>query len=238
MSTTRERPRGDVVNVNRTCIFPPHEMLVGNVTLLVPMKEEHADQLFDNIAGKEHSALYDYMSYGPFDDLETFRAHIKHYASKQDPQFYTIIDNKTKKLVGHVSFLRIDVPNRVLEIGHVLFSRSLQKTRQATEVFYLLVSEAFGNEYRRVEWKCDSLNAASRRAALRLGFTFEGVFRQHMIIKGRNRDSAWYSITDGEWPTRKRAFDSWMDPANFDAEGRQQKKLQLDQELYAMLDGQ
>jgi RimJ/RimL family protein N-acetyltransferase len=166
------------------------------------------------------------MPQGPFSSLEEFRGSIKQWIDADDPQIYAIVDKQNGKLVGRLGYLRIDVANRVIEIGHIVYSPSLQRTTQATEVFYLLAKKAFECGYRRLEWKCDTHNAASRRAALRYGYTFEGIFRQHMIRKGRNRDSAWYSILDKEWPNRKAALEDWMDPNNFDEAGGQKRTLE------------
>ncbi|KAK5168445.1 uncharacterized protein LTR77_007015 [Saxophila tyrrhenica] len=228
-----DRPQGDPVDLSTDCIFPPHEKIAGSLVELLPLKQEHADGLFPTIGGEEHPSLYDYMGYGPFNDLDAFRSHITHLSNGKDPQFHAIVDKETSKLVGQLSYLRIDPKNRVIEIGHIMYSPSLQKTPQATEVFYLLANKAFENGYRRLEWKCDANNAASRGAAGRLGFTFEGVFRQHMIVKGRNRDTAWFSILDKEWPARKRAFEAWLDPSNFDQERKQVKALKQFQDAYS-----
>jgi RimJ/RimL family protein N-acetyltransferase len=130
------------------------------------------------------------------------------------------------RALGMASFLRIDPDNGVIEIGHIWFAPELQRTHKSTEAIYLMTATAF-NElgYRRLEWKCDSLNVPSRKAADRFGFTFEGIFRQHMIVKGRNRDTAWFSMTDGEWPLRRAAFEAWLSPENFDEKGRQRRSL-------------
>jgi RimJ/RimL family protein N-acetyltransferase len=136
-----------------------------------------------------------------------------------------IVERKEGRVRGTLSYLRIDPPNGSIEIGMVLFSEGLQRTTAATEAVYLLLRHAFELGYRRVEWKCDSLNAPSRRAAERLGFSFEGVFRQAMVVKGRNRDTAWYSMLDREWPLLQPAFDAWLAPANFDTNGRQRERL-------------
>ncbi|KAK3053392.1 hypothetical protein LTR09_005561 [Extremus antarcticus] len=229
---------GAEVNFDQDCIFPPREKIVGDFVELFPLQEEHADDLYSIIGGEETSKLYDYMGYGPFLDHAAFYTHIEHYANTKDPQLYAILNSKTRKLVGHIAFLRIDVPNRVIEIGHVLFSPSLQRTREATETFYLMANKAFEYGYRRLEWKCDSNNAASRRAALRFGHTFEGVFRQHMIRKGRNRDSAWYSILDKEWRLRKSAFLSWLRSTKLDPSGKQIEGLKWYQEVHASDDSQ
>jgi RimJ/RimL family protein N-acetyltransferase len=215
-----------VLNLDIPCLFPPRQPLTGHLVALLPLQPDHADGLFQTIGGDDNGHLYDFLGYGPFTELEGFRDHIKAMAATNDPQMYAILDKKTQRLVGHMSYLRIDVPNRVIEIGHILYAPILQKSTQATEAFYLLAANAFELGYRRLEWKCNAQNAGSRRAALRLGHTFEGIFRQHMIVKGRNRDSAWFSILDHEWPNRKEAFESWMDPSNFDDEGRQIRTLE------------
>lgn len=189
------------------------------------MHPDHAESLFHNIAAEQNRSLYNYMFYGPFTDVESFRMHVASFAASKDTQFYTIEDIKTGDLVGQISHLRIVPEHGVIEIGHIIFGPSLQRTIGATEAFYLLARKAFDEGYRRLEWKCDNANEASKRAALRYGHTFEGVFRQHMVIKGRNRDSAWFSIVDREWPRRREATERWMDESNFDENGRQKKDL-------------
>ena len=144
----------------------------------------------------------------------------------EDPLFHAIVDAETGKAVGIAGYLRIDPGNGVIEVGHLHYSPRLQQTRAATEAMYLLMRRAFDElGYRRYEWKCDSLNAPSRAAALRLGFTFEGIFRKAIVYKGRSRDTAWFSIVDDEWPQVKAGFERWLDPANFDAAGRQRARL-------------
>lgn len=200
----------------------------------MPLQEDHTDELFKTIGGDENGMLFDYFFYGPFSTAEALREQIRKFVNGKDPQVYTIEDLKTGQLLGYASFLRIDVSNRVIEIGHVMLSPMLQRTVASTEVQYLLMSKAFRDGYRRLEWKCDSNNLPSRKAALRLGYTFEGIFRKHMIVKGRNRDSAWFSITDDEWPVRRKALEAWMEDGNFDDEGRQKRDLiTLRQELDA-----
>jgi RimJ/RimL family protein N-acetyltransferase len=143
-----------------------------------------------------------------------------------DPLFHAILDGGTGRAVGVASYLRIDPPVGVIEVGHINYSPALQGTTAATEAMYLMMRRVFDElGYRRYEWKCDALNAPSRAAAERLGFVFEGIFRQATIYKGRNRDTAWYSIVDGEWPRLRDAFERWLDPANFDAQGRQRQRL-------------
>ncbi|MDO5632696.1 MAG: GNAT family protein [Paracoccus sp. (in: a-proteobacteria)] len=174
-------------------------------------------------AGQGADWIWDYLGYGPFAAAADYRAWADGVASGSDPCFYTIISGGCA--LGVASFLRIGVANGVAEIGHILLTPPLQRTPAASEALMLMVRWAFENGYRRFEWKCDALNAPSRRAAIRLGFTFEGIFRKHMIYKGRNRDTAWFSITDDEWPALRGAYDAWLNPANFDAEGQQRESL-------------
>jgi RimJ/RimL family protein N-acetyltransferase len=167
------------------------------------------------------------LSEGPFPDRASFDANLSKKAVSPDRVFFTIVDRASGRAVGQACYLRIDPANRVIEVGHILYTPALQRTAGATEAMYLLARHAFEDlGYRRYEWKCNALNSPSRRAALRLGFTFEGVFRQHMIVKGRNRDTAWFAMLDIEWPARKGAFERWLDPSNFDSAGRQKKSLQ------------
>ncbi len=184
----------------------------------------HGRQLWEALRG--HGELWTYLFVGPFPDEPSFMAWIKTRARDDSPYyFYTVVDREGRA-VGLIALLEIRPTTRVIEVGHILYSPALQRTALATEAQYLLARYAFETlGYRRYEWKCDSLNAPSRRAAARFGFTFEGIFRQHMIIKARNRDTAWYSMLDSEWPARKAAFERWLAPENFDNEGRQKKKL-------------
>jgi RimJ/RimL family protein N-acetyltransferase len=147
-------------------------------------------------------------------------------AKADDPLFHSIVDAKTGKAVGVATFMRIDRANGVIEVGNINYSPLLQRTPAATEAMFLMMARVFDElKYRRYEWKCDSLNAPSRAAALRLGFQYEGLFRQAVIYKGRNRDTTWFSIVDGEWPRLKRAYEQWLAPENFDGEGRQKRGL-------------
>jgi RimJ/RimL family protein N-acetyltransferase len=166
------------------------------------------------------------MGDGPFPSREAFRASIENKAVSTDPLYFAVVDNQSSDAVGYASYLRIEPSHRVIEVGNILYTPRLQRTRGATEAMFLMARHAFEDlRYRRYEWKCNALNEPSRRAALRLGFRFEGIFRQHMIIKGRNRDTAWYAMLDGEWPDRKTAFEQWLSPENFDPEGRQIRRL-------------
>jgi RimJ/RimL family protein N-acetyltransferase len=147
-------------------------------------------------------------------------------AASEDPLFHVILDRAGEEPLGIASYLRIDPGNGVIEVGHLHFGPQLQRTPAATEAMALMMARAFDElGYRRYEWKCDSLNAPSRAAALRLGFTFEGIFRNAVVVKGRSRDTAWFSVTDAEWPKVRAGFEAWLAPANFDAEGRQRRGL-------------
>lgn len=172
--------------------------------------------------------LWDYMSVGPFDE-QGFGEYLAASAACEDPLFFAVVATEAQdgggRAHGIASYMRIERAHGVIEIGNIWFGPGLQRTRAATEAIFLLADNAFALGYRRLEWKCDSRNERSRRAALRFGFTFEGLFRNHMIIKGANRDTAWYSITDEEWPRLRAAFEAWLDDSNFDAEGRQLRSL-------------
>lgn len=183
----------------------------------------HGADLWQAVQGDD--ALWPYMSYGPFADEAAFMAWLDERPKLADPYSYAVVD-KNDRAVGIATLMEIRPAMRVIEVGHIVYSNSLQRTALATEAQYLLARYVFETlGYRRYEWKCNALNAPSRRAAERFGFTFEGIFRQHMIVKGRNRDTAWFSMLDGEWPARKTAFEHWLSPRNFDAEGRQLQSL-------------
>ena len=205
---------------------PERCTLVGRFVTLLPLAPEHADDLFAFVGGAENAWAWDYMPDGPFFDPQPFREHIARKAQSEDPLFFAIRDNASRKVVGHATLMRVDTANRVIETGNIMFSPAMQRTAGATESMYLLARTVFDDlGYRRYEWKCNALNKPSRRAAERLGFTFEGEFRQHMIVKGRNRDTAWFSMLDSEWPAVKRGFEAWLAPENFDNEGRQKQAL-------------
>lgn len=175
---------------------------------------------------RAHAEVWTYISSaGPFGDERAFSAWLVERETSEDPYFYTVLDHNGRAL-GLLALMAIRPDMRIVEVGSIVYSPTLQRTPLATETQYLLARYAFeALGYRRYEWKCNSLNAASRRAALRYGFAFEGVFRQHMITKGRNRDTAWFSMLDSEWPARKRNFERWLNPDNFDNDGRQKISL-------------
>jgi RimJ/RimL family protein N-acetyltransferase len=202
---------------------PARTTIEGDRARLEPLDpDRHASDLFAAAQGDD--ALWDYLPYGPFADREALAAHLRAQAASDDPlAFAVVVDGRA---AGVVTLMRIVPEHGVIEVGHIWFGAPLQRTPAATEAIYLLAREAFdGLGNRRFEWKCNAANDRSRTAAERFGFTFEGVFRQHMIVKGENRDTAWYSILDGEWPRVRDAFETWLDPANFDADGRQKRSL-------------
>ena len=207
--------------------MPERITLQGRYITLVPVNAAaHADALWEATKGEENDGLWLYLFDGPYRDRGTFEASLKAKEVSADPFFFAIIDNKSGTATGIASLMRIEPKHRVIEVGSILYSPFLQRTRGATEAMYLMMRYAFeGLNNRRYEWKCNALNAPSRSAALRLGFTFEGIFRQHMIAKGQNRDTAWYSIIDSEWPKVKEAFEHWLGPENFTAEGKQRQSL-------------
>ena len=200
----------------------------GRWVTLTPLDASaHAEALFQGSNGDAaRESVWTYLFDGPYHRLDEFRANIEAKARSLDPLFFAVIDNVSGRAVGYQTFLRIDPPNRVIEVGNIMYTPAMQRTAGATEAQYLFaryVFEELGN--RRYEWKCNALNAPSRRAAERFGFTFEGIFRQHMIVKGRNRDTAWFAMLDGEWSARKAAYERWLAPDNFDDKGSQKLKL-------------
>lgn len=170
--------------------------------------------------------LWTYLFDGPYGSVEEMRQAMEWAETSEDPLFFTLVRSADQRPLGRAAYLRITSEFGVIEIGAILLTAELQRTVAATEAIYLLIRHAFDDlGYRRVEWKCDALNAASRRAAERLGFTFEGIFQNHMVIKGHNRDTAWYAITGANWPVIRAGFESWLAPDNFDAKGMQKRSL-------------
>ena len=208
---------------------PQRAPLAGRFVRLEPLDAaRHADDLWQALQGPgADPALWDYLAYGPFASREAFDAWLAANAASADPLFYAVIDLASGRALGLLSFLRIAPRDGCIEIGHIAFGQAMQRTPDATEAVWLLARHAFDDlGYRRLEWKCDAHNARSRRAAERFGFVYEGTFRQHMLVKGRNRDSAWFAIIDGEWPPRRAAFERWLANDNFDADGRQKQRLE------------
>ena len=200
---------------------------MGRLVTLVPLGPEHSEALYHATHGdREKERVWQYLFDGPYPDHASFHAAIAKKAASQDPLFCAILDRASQNPAGYASWMRIEPQHRVIEVGNILYTPRFQRTAGATEAMYLMARHVFEElGYRRYEWKCNALNGPSRRAAQRLGFTFEGIFRQHMIVKGSNRDTAWFSMLDSEWPARKAALEGWLDPANFDADGRQKSSL-------------
>ena len=204
---------------------PARAPIDGDSVRLEPLSvDRHGEDLFASTEGAEETWLY--LPYGPFGGRDEFMQWLAERAALDDPLAFAIIDRAAGAARGIATLMSIEPEHGSIEIGHIWLSPQLQRTRQATEAIYLMARHSFdvlGN--RRLEWKCNAENAPSRLAAERFGFTFEGVFRQHRVIKGRNRDTAWYSITDREWPLVRAAFEAWLAPQNFDADGRQRRSL-------------
>src|SRR5579859_4964826 len=216
---------GKVTNLNWIAArLPERVTLEGDSVRVEPVDPaRHGEQL--HTASAEADSIWDYLPYGPFASQAEFSEWLQERAASKDPLFFTIVDKESGEARGMASLLRMEPQHGVIEIGHIWLAPSLQRSRAATEAIYLLSRYAFELGNRRYEWKCNASNQASRRAAERLGFTFEGVFRQHQVVKGRNRDTAWYSMTDAEWTDRRAAFEAWLRPENFDASGRQRRSL-------------
>ncbi len=206
---------------------PNRVVLPGRVVSLLPFDvAQHAEALYHGTHGPEQDALWRYMSDGPFPDRSAFDAAYELKQKSTDPLLFAVVDNATGTAVGQASYLRIEPSHRVIEVGNIIFTPTLQHTVGATEAMYLMARHVFEDlGYRRYEWKCNALNQPSRRAALRLGFTFEGIFRQHLIVKGHNRDTAWFAMLDSEWPRLRASFEQWLAPSNFDEAGHQKISL-------------
>ena len=209
-------------------LFPPRVPLEGISVRLEPLNPAvHADDLYAASHEDERArGVWTYLWPAPFADAAAFTAWLRDGAAAADPVFYAIRDRASAKAAGMAAFMRMAPKDGVLEIGHIWFAPWAQRTRATSEALMLMIRHAFDDlGCRRVEWKCDALNLPSRRAALRLGFRFEGVFFRHMIVKGRNRDTAWYAMIGEDWPERGAAFADWLAAENFDAAGRQRRPL-------------
>ena len=204
--------------------FPSRKPLVGRYAELAPLQAEaHAAVLFRSYQG--HDRVWHYLPYGPFSSASQYHRWVRDTEAVDDPMFFAVRNLESGHWEGVASYLRITPAAGSIEIGHINFSPALQRTRAATEAMYLMMAWAFENGYRRFEWKCDALNLPSRRAAQRLGLSYEGIFRQATVVKGHNRDTAWFAAIDSEWPGLKEAFEAWLSPANFDGSGRQRERL-------------
>jgi RimJ/RimL family protein N-acetyltransferase len=226
-TSNASQPIGPLVDIHHAK-RPERITLEGQRITLAPLDaEKHAEALYAASNGDaERERIWTYLFNGPFATLGDFAADVELKARSVDPHFFAVVDNASGRAVGYQALMRIDSTNRVIEVGNILYTPAMQRTAGATEAQYLFaryVFDVLGN--RRYEWKCNNLNAPSKRAAERFGFAFEGIFRQHMIVKGRNRDTAWFSMLDSEWPARKSAYERWLAPGNFDAKGRQKESL-------------
>ena len=221
---SEDRPVGEPVTGWTPPPTPEDAVLEGHYARLEPLQAEtHAALLFRAYEGED--SVWDYLPYGPFHSAAAYHRWVKGITGGPDPFFYAIHDKDRGAWGGVASFLRIAPDSGSIEIGHINLSPQLQGTRAATEAMILMMQWAFESGYRRFEWKCDALNKPSRRAAQRLGLSYEGVFRQHTVVKGRNRDTAWFAAIDRDWPALSAAYDVWLAPANFDSAGRQVERL-------------
>jgi RimJ/RimL family protein N-acetyltransferase len=219
-------PLGAPVPGWTSALRPPRDPMIGRTCRVEPVDAAaHAAQLHAaNMLDGAHRN-WAYLPYGPFLTLDAYCDWLNLVAAAADPMFHAIIDLETNEAVGVASYLRIDPAAGSIEVGHINYSPKLQKTVAGTEAMYLMMKRAFDLGYRRYEWKCNALNAASRAAAQRYGFSYEGIFRQARVDKGRNRDTAWYAMIDKEWPVLDRAFRRWLELRNFDKSGRQRTSL-------------
>ncbi|KAH7192743.1 acyl-CoA N-acyltransferase [Fusarium flagelliforme] len=209
---------------------PSSGSLDGRYTSLIRLEPSHAEPSWKHLGGDHNGHLWTYMFGGPYTNHQQWKDAVEGFSKTTEPFFYTVLsgprDDPASEPVGQMSYLNIVPDHRRVEIGNIIFGSQLKQTRAATEAFYLIIKNVFEElGYLRVEWKANALNKPSLAAAERLGFVFEGIFRKHMIIKGRRRDTAWFSITDEEWPAVKKAFEAWLSEDNFDKDGKQIKSL-------------
>jgi len=207
---------------------PSRDTLQGRTVRLESLNPaRHGDGLWQALQGPDSDPLlWDYLPYGPFNERADFDTWLSRNAASQDPLFFAVTEQSSGQVQGLLSYLTIAPQHGSIEIGHICYGRVMQRSVQATEVIYLLGKWAFANGYRRLEWKCNNDNARSKRAAERFGFSYEGLFRQHMVIKDRNRDTAWFSIIDSEWPALATGYERWLALDNFDPEGQQKQRLE------------
>lgn len=225
------QPIGEALPDWRPARLPDAQRLEGRYCVLERLDpDRHAEDLYAAHSSAPDGRDWTYMPVGPFDSVEDHHAWVIDAAAQTDPRHYAVVDTRTGRALGTLSLMRHDPENGAIEVGYVAFSPLLQRTPASTEAQYLLMRHAFDDlGYRRYEWKCNSLNEPSLRAAARLGFTFEGTFRQAQVVKGRNRDTSWFSLLDREWPRVRSAFEAWLDPSNFTAAGEQITSMQAAQ---------
>ena len=224
--TPCEPPLGEIVDNWSPPPWPDRRTMDGQYCVVEPLDpDKHSTDLFRANRLDRENRIWLYLPYGPFDTPHAYREWLTATCLGDDPMFFAIIDKTTGKAAGVASYLRINPAAGSIEVGHINYAPPMQRTPMATEAMYLMMRNAFELGYRRYEWKCNALNQRSRNAALRLGFSYEGIFRQMMVVKGRNRDSAWYGIIDKEWPALERAFQIWLAADNFDDDGIQRQSL-------------
>lgn len=222
-----DQPVGEPVNNWTVRPRPSDIVLSGRTCHLEPLSaSKHAHQLYAAYSQAPDGRDWTYMPFGPFTSFEEYRKHAEVLEKSEDPKHFTVISTSSGEAVGTLSLMRINPENGVIEVGYITFSPLLKRSALSTEAQYILMAYVFDQlGYRRYEWKCDSLNEPSRKAADRLGFRFEGIFYHNVVYKGRNRDTAWYAITSDQWPALKSAFEAWLLPENFDEHGQQIKAL-------------
>jgi RimJ/RimL family protein N-acetyltransferase len=220
------QPIGPALPSFRVPSAPARVVSAGRYCRLEPLDpERHGPALFEALAEDDEPTRWTYLPYGPFETFASYETWLRQCCTQDDPLFFTIVDQESDRPLGVAAYLRITPQSAAIEVGHLNYAARLQRTPAATEAMYLMMKTAFELGYRRYEWKCDTYNQPSRAAAQRLGFSFEGVFRQATVYKDRSRDTAWYACIDAEWPTLERALTTWLDPANFDASGQQRRRL-------------
>ena len=221
------QPIGDALPDWKAPPVPPHVPLTGRYCRLVPLDAaRHARDLFDALCEDRAGERWTYKFHGPYRDFAAYEEWCTEAQASRDPQFYAVVDANDGRATGSAAYMRIEPRHGVIEVGNIYLAPRLAKTRAATEAIYLFLANAFGLGYRRFEWKCDSCNLPSRTAATRFGFTYEGLFRQAIVNKGRNRDTTWFAIIDRDWKRGLQdAYRQWLDPGNFDAAGRQKLRL-------------
>ncbi|WP_436937420.1 GNAT family N-acetyltransferase [Staphylococcus xylosus] len=222
------QPIGEIVDAFQVPIFPNALSIEGRYCRLEKLKPKHGEGLYAHFGTVEDLPNWTYLPDEQPQDLEAFQVYLNKKVETKDPYFFAIIDKQTEQAVGIIALLRIDQSNGSIEVGHIHYANILKRTRIATEVQFLLARYVFETlGYRRYEWKCDALNKPSIKAAKRLGFKYEGVFRNHKVYKARNRDTCWLSIIDREWPIYKQQYEKWLDEKNFDELGNQIHRLSI-----------
>lgn len=221
------QPIGISINNWQACAWPPRSVMTGHYCRMESLDvAQHASGLFGAFNHDSDHHNWTYLPYGPFEDLESLTNWLSEYCLGDDPLFYVIINQENDEIVGIASYLRITPAVGTIEVGHIHFSAKMQRTPMASEAMYLMMKRVFDElGYRRYEWKCDALNAPSKKAAERFGFCFEGLWRQATMYKGRNRDTTWFAMIDKDWPKVKAAYQAWLSPDNFDENGKQKSKL-------------